>query len=84
MLRAASLGLLMAAGALFAPATSAQEGEPLLQPGEAYATRFSGMTSDNGQVVIYTEGVVGSIVDIRNPGVPPKGQHCWMSRNARR
>ena len=82
MLRAASLGLLMATGALFAPATSAQEGEPLLQPGEAYATRFSGMTSDNGQVVIYTEGVVGSIVDIRNPGVPPKGQH-WLDEPQR-
>ena len=81
-LRAASLGLMMATGALFAPAAVAQEGEPLLQPGEAYATRFSGMTSDNGQVVIYTEGVVGSIVDIRNPGVPPKGQH-WLDEPQR-
>ncbi|MFQ5625352.1 MAG: hypothetical protein ACE5FM_01695, partial [Methyloligellaceae bacterium] len=33
--------------------------EPLLQPGEAYATRFSGTTVSGGQTVIDTSGTVG-------------------------
>ena len=60
----------------------AQEVEPLLQPGEAYATRFSGITAEDGKIVILPEGVVGSIVDIRNPGTAPKGQH-WVNEPQR-
>ena len=73
--------LIMTVG-LLGGAAVAQEEEPLLRAGEAYATRFSGITSDNGQAVIFPEGVVGSIVDIRNPGVPAQGQH-WLDEPQR-
>jgi hypothetical protein len=39
--------------------SSAQEA---LQPGEAYVTRFSGVQSGPGGVVIDTNGTVGSII----------------------
>ena len=80
--QAICLGLLMVTTMVAAPVAFAQDSEPLLRPGEAYATRFSGITSENGQVVIYPEGVVGSIVDITNPGVPPQGQH-WIDEPQR-
>ena len=82
LFQAICLGFLMVTAMVAAPVAFAQDSEPLLRPGEAYATRFSGITSDNGQVVIYPEGVVGSIVDITNPGVPPQGQH-WVDEPQR-
>jgi len=80
--QAICLGLLMVTAMAAVPSAFAQDSEPLLRPGEAYATRFSGITSENGQTVIYTEGVVGSIVDITNRGVPPQGQH-WIDEPQR-
>ena len=61
----------------------AQEEDPLLQPGEAYATRFSGIDFQDGKIVILKEGVVGSIVDVRNPGTAPMGQH-WIDEPQRK
>jgi hypothetical protein len=47
-----------------------------LQPGEAFATRFSGtMPGPDGSPAIDPQGTVGSILDLRNPGQPPQGQH---------
>ena len=80
--QAVSFCLFIITVGLLGGAALAQEEEPMLRAGEAYATRFSGITSDNGQPVIYSEGVVGSIVDIRNPGVPPQGQH-WIDEPQR-
>ena len=68
------------------PEAAATEAAPLppsgdspLQPGEAYHTRFSGTVKQSGPsgpvTVIDLDGVVGSIVDLRNLGEPPLGQH---------
>ena len=59
----------------------------LLRPGEAYVTRFSGTTDEqisNNQpiTVINTNGVVGSIIDIRSPRRPPLGEH-WYDKPER-
>ena len=62
--------------------TSVFAQEALLEPGEAYATRFSGTTTSGGQTIIDTSGTVGSIVDIRNPAQPPQGQH-WINEPQR-
>ncbi len=48
----------------------AQEG---LQPGEAFLTQFSGTTTDNSVETIDTDGVVGSVIDLRTPGKAPTG-----------
>jgi hypothetical protein len=66
----------------------AQEQAPQpLRPGEAYVTRFSGTKSTNGAdgqpiTVIDTSGTVGSIIDIRSPGQPPRGEH-WIDEPQR-
>lgn len=66
----------------------AQDGEPdlSLQPGEAYATRFSGTVEgeDGGEprTVIDLDGVVGSVIDIRSPLGPPQGHH-WRDEPQR-
>ncbi|HUT49150.1 MAG TPA: peptidoglycan-binding protein [Alphaproteobacteria bacterium] len=53
-----------------------------LQPGEGYVTRFSGTTTESGKAVIDTGGTVGSIVDLRSPAQPPRGQH-WLNEPQR-
>src|ERR1700740_652738 len=60
---------------------------PPLQPGEAYVTRFSGTTTGTGAdgkpvAALDVEGVVGSIIDIRSPGFPPRGAH-WFNEPQR-
>ncbi|WP_347258896.1 hypothetical protein, partial [Methylocaldum sp.] len=56
--------------------------EPL-QPGEGFLTRFSGTTKNSsGETVINLDGVVGSIISLRNPAQPPKGQH-WLNEPQR-
>ena len=50
-------------------------GQDGLQPGEAFVTRFSGTTIEAGLTVIDTAGTVGSILDIRQPGTAPLGEH---------
>ena len=45
-----------------------------LQPGEAFLTRFSGAVDDGGTMVIDVNGIVGGIIDVRQPGVAPQGQ----------
>jgi hypothetical protein len=62
------------------PAAAQQGG---LQPGEAFVTRFSGVTQAPGpggqQVpVINVNGISGSVLDLRAPGFPPIGIH-WMT-----
>jgi len=48
-----------------------------LQPGEGFLTRFSGAVQQGSETVINTEGTSGSIVDLRTPGQPPRGEHWW-------
>ena len=63
--------------------------DDLLRPGEAYVTRFSGTATQadgGGQqapAVIDTAGTVGSIIDIRAPRRPPRGEH-WYDEPQRR
>ena len=54
----------------------------LLQPGEAYVTRFSGTTTVDGKTTIDFNGTVGSVVDLRNPSQPPQGHH-WLNEPQR-
>ncbi len=54
-----------------------------IQPGEAYATRFSGTRPGAGGPVIDTNGTVGSIIDLRAPRTPPLGQH-WIDEPQRK
>ncbi|MBU0500295.1 MAG: hypothetical protein KJ867_09685 [Gammaproteobacteria bacterium] len=67
---------------LFLATTGTSLAQDALQPGEAYLTRFAGTTTDAGQTVIDINGTVGSVVDIRNPGQPPQGQH-WINEPQR-
>ena len=54
-----------------------------LQPGEAFATRFSGTAPGaDGLPAIDTQGTVGSILDLRAPGQPAQGQH-WINEPQR-
>ncbi len=54
-----------------------------LQPGEAFATRFSGITQGpDGGPWINPRGTVGSILDLRAPLQPPQGQH-WINEPQR-
>jgi len=69
-------------------AGSALAQEPLLRPGEAYVTRFSGVIAAPGPdgqpaPAINTDGTVGSIVDVRMPRQPPQGQH-WVDEPQRK
>src|SRR5262249_13853953 len=76
-----ALILLHAAGASAALAQTNLQ-DDLLRPGEAYVTRFSGTASvpgPNGQpiTVIDTAGTAGSIIDVRSPARPPRGEHWY-------
>ena len=54
-----------------------------LQPGEAFATRFSGVAQGPGGLpAIDPQGTVGSILDLRAPGQPAQGQH-WINEPQR-
>ena len=64
--------LLLLAVLLIPPQASAQTGQ--MQAGEAFLTRFSGTKVENGTLVINPDGIVGSILDIRNPAEAAKGQ----------
>jgi hypothetical protein len=80
------VGVLAAFAGITVEPASAQD--DLLRPGEAYATRFSGTKSVNGPdgkplITIDPAGTVGSIVDIRNPGRPPRGEH-WVDEPQRK
>jgi hypothetical protein len=69
----------------FDPAIAQQRG---MQPGEAFLTRFSGVTTSadpSGQrptASINVNGTVGSIIDVRAPAFPPVGLH-WMTEPQR-
>jgi hypothetical protein len=58
-----------------------------IRPGEAFVTRFSGTMPIPGPggtaiPVINPGGVVGSVIDLRNPNQPPQGQH-WIGEPQR-
>ncbi len=90
--RRASLRRRVAGVALFlAAALQAGLGltqEELLQPGEAFVTRFSGISDTIGPggqpaLAIDVNGTVGSIIDLRSPRQPPQGQH-WINEPQRK
>jgi hypothetical protein len=66
------------------PGQPGGQGRPAegMRPGEAFVTRFSGTTGEGPQAVINASGVVGSIIDLRNPGTPPNGEH-WLTEPQR-
>jgi hypothetical protein len=82
-LRNAALAAWSSVLLLSSTAVLAQQG---LRPGEAYVTRFSGIQSsgpqDNPVVTIDANGAVGSILDIRAPRQPPRGEH-WIDEPQR-
>ncbi len=57
--------------------TTAVWAQQTMQPGEAFLTRFSGVSAGAAGAAINPSGTVGSIVDIRSPGRPPQGEH-WV------
>jgi hypothetical protein len=69
--------------ACFAALPAAAQQGPL-QPGEAFVTRFSGVAPQSGSSApaISVSGAVGSIIDLRAPGQPPRGEH-WMDEPQR-
>ena len=48
-----------------------------LRPGEGFVTRFSGTQAQDGRLTISLDGIVGSIIDMRQPGGAPRGEHWW-------
>ena len=74
--------LLLAAATVFASGTALGQSVGGLQPGEAFVTRFAGTAGAGAQTVIDLDGVVGEIIDVRNPGQPPLGQH-WLNKPLR-
>ncbi len=48
-----------------------------LRPGEGFITRFSGTVQQDSETIIDAAGISGSIVDLRTPGQPPRGEHWW-------
>jgi len=84
--RRSVLGAFAAALLLQAGPLAAQQPAPM-RPGEAFVTRFSGTMSVPGPggtavPAINPRGVVGSVIDLRNPGQPPQGQH-WIGEPQR-
>ena len=71
------LCIALATASTLALCRTAAAQETPLQPGEAYVTRFSGVVATPGGPVINGAGAVGGIIDLRNPGRPPLGQH-WV------
>ncbi len=70
---------------LSAGASFSQDAE--FNPGEAFSTRFSGTKEEKGEdnkfrQTINLDGVVGSVIDIREPGEVPRGQH-WSNEPQR-
>ena len=66
---------------LSAPIAFAQT-QPL-RPGEAFVTRFSGVSNDGSAPPrINPNGPVGVIVGVSSPSEPPSGQH-WISKSLR-
>lgn len=81
--RPAKPGLLTALSALMLGlATTAATAQQAMRPGEAYLTRFSGVTAGANGPAIDTAGTVGSIIDIRQPAIAPQGQH-WVDEPQR-
>src|SRR5262245_61449210 len=78
----------LAALALFCVDPTPAEAQGGMQPGEAFVTRFSGVTATAGApgqppvVAINVNGTVGSIIDVRGPAFPPIGLH-WMTEPQR-
>jgi hypothetical protein len=77
---------LAVAAIVFQPANLSAQNGPL-QPGEAYLTRFSGVTVAPGAAggqgfTIDSNGTVGSIIDVRGPRQPPLGRH-WIDEPQR-
>lgn len=49
-----------------------------MQPGDAVVTRFSGTIEQDGRRIIDPDGTVVSILDLRQAGGPPSGEH-WFN-----
>ncbi len=74
------------ASTIFSASSSYSE-EAEFNAGEAFSTRFSGTKQEKGadnkfKQVIDLDGIVGSVIDIRQPGEAPRGQH-WSNEPQR-
>jgi len=65
--------LLAGSSVSMTPPANAQD----MQPGDAVVTRFSGTVEQGGRRVIDPDGAVASILDLRQAGGPPRGEH-WF------
>ncbi|MBD1544920.1 peptidoglycan-binding protein [Roseibium aggregatum] len=65
--------LLAGSSVSMTPPAKAQD----MQPGDAVVTRFSGTVEQGGRRVIDPDGAVASILDLRQAGGPPRGEH-WF------
>ena len=80
--RSISARRVLTAAAMLLSATTIASAQESFAPGEAYTTRFSGTVEfDVGDgtmaKIIDENGVVGSAIDVRNPGFPADGRH-WV------
>ncbi|MEJ1160446.1 hypothetical protein [Prosthecomicrobium sp. N25] len=82
--RSGGVALALASILVTAQAAQAQSNDLTpLRPGEAFLTRFSGTApGPDGKAVIDVNGVVGSVLDLRNPGFRAQGQH-WLDEPQR-
>jgi hypothetical protein len=85
-LRAIALAGVVAATSAWLTVAPLRAQDAGLQPGEAFVTRFSGITAttENGQQYFWIDagGTVGSIIDVRGPGRPPTGTQ-WINEPQR-
>ncbi len=65
--------ILAGASVSMIPRAKAQD----MQPGDAVVTRFSGTIEQDGRRIIDPDGAVASILDLRQAGGPPRGEH-WF------
>jgi len=72
--------VLLAGLAPFANTSACAQEAP--QPGEALVTGFSGTLEQEGRPVIDPDGAVARIVDLRQPGGQPQGEH-WFNETQR-
>ena len=88
MLRASNPALLLLACSASVVFGQQMVQDDLMRPGDAYVTRFSGIMEQPGSsgqptTVINLQGTVGSIINVRSPRRPPRGEH-WFDEPQRK
>ena len=69
--------------AALVPLDGAFAQQETMRPGQAFVTRFSGVTAGpGGAIVIDPRGTVGQIIHLRHPASRPKAPHWLTSPSA--